>query len=180
MSMHNQQQFKYFTKAEMDLGLLLHGRKTDVPSHLSDAFRAGADWAAGKILKPKLAAKSHVLYTTQDDHRPLSVCDRNGEVVLSLCKKCGKAEAELSGPCEERPAVYMIVRDDDESRPVALSWDIVHALRLLEAKVDEWGHVSVVSASILFSGKQCYGAEDKKRFLADVELELIKYCGGTK
>lgn len=45
------------------------------------------------------AAADHLLYTTADNDKPRHVCDRNGEVVLSQCKLCGKAEIELDGPC---------------------------------------------------------------------------------
>jgi len=38
----------------------------------------------------------HKLYTTKDKDAPEAIKDRNGEVVLSMCKICGKAEAELT------------------------------------------------------------------------------------
>lgn len=41
----------------------------------------------------------HHLYTNSDADRPREICDRNGEVVLGLCKVCGRAEAELDKPC---------------------------------------------------------------------------------
>lgn len=41
----------------------------------------------------------HDLYKTGDRDAPESVKDGNGEVVLGLCRRCGKGEAELSGPC---------------------------------------------------------------------------------
>jgi hypothetical protein len=43
--------------------------------------------------------QEHELYTDADKDRPDVICDRNGQVVLSLCKRCGRAEAELDGPC---------------------------------------------------------------------------------
>lgn len=39
--------------------------------------------------------KAHDLYKTGDKDAPDRIKDNNGEVVLSLCKRCGKAEAEL-------------------------------------------------------------------------------------
>ena len=39
--------------------------------------------------------RAHILYETADKDRPEQICDRNGEVVLGLCKVCGKAEIEL-------------------------------------------------------------------------------------
>jgi hypothetical protein len=41
----------------------------------------------------------HLLYSDADPLVPDVICDRNGQVVLGLCKRCGKAEAELDGPC---------------------------------------------------------------------------------
>ena len=44
----------------------------------------------------------HDLYTDEDADRPEVICDRNGQVVLGLCKKCGRAECELDQPCTPR------------------------------------------------------------------------------
>jgi hypothetical protein len=44
----------------------------------------------------------HNLYRTTDPDRPKSICDRNGEVVLALCKICGGAEACLPTNCPGR------------------------------------------------------------------------------
>lgn len=38
----------------------------------------------------------HDLWKTRDAGKPSQILDRNGEVALDLCKRCGKAEAELS------------------------------------------------------------------------------------
>lgn len=43
----------------------------------------------------------HVLYTDADKDRPEVICDSNGVVVLGLCKRCGKGEVELEGPCAQ-------------------------------------------------------------------------------
>ena len=40
----------------------------------------------------------HDLYVTGDDDSPDQIKDRNGEVVLQLCKVCRKAESELRSP----------------------------------------------------------------------------------
>jgi hypothetical protein len=40
----------------------------------------------------------HRLYETGDIDTPLSVQDRNGEVVLALCRVCGQAEADFMPP----------------------------------------------------------------------------------
>lgn len=41
----------------------------------------------------------HDLYTDNDSNIPASICDRNGQVALGMCKRCGRAEIELSEPC---------------------------------------------------------------------------------
>jgi len=45
----------------------------------------------------------HDLYTDADADRPDVICDRNGQVVLGLCKRCLKGECELAGPCDSLP-----------------------------------------------------------------------------
>lgn len=44
-------------------------------------------------------ATERVLYKTRDPDAPETIKDRNGEVVLGLCRKCGRAEVELDEPC---------------------------------------------------------------------------------
>ncbi len=58
---------------------------------------------------------SHDLYTDVDKDRPDVICDSNGQVALSLCKWCGKGEAELyehrcTGEQAERqePVAWMV------------------------------------------------------------------------
>jgi len=41
----------------------------------------------------------HDLYADTDPDRPWIICDRNGQVVLGLCKRCGRAESQLVEPC---------------------------------------------------------------------------------
>lgn len=41
----------------------------------------------------------HILYETCDPDKPDAIVDRNGDVVLGLCRRCGKGEIELSEPC---------------------------------------------------------------------------------
>ena len=44
----------------------------------------------------------HELYKTGDVDAPSAILDRNDEVVLSLCKVCGGAEASLPLICPGR------------------------------------------------------------------------------
>jgi len=44
---------------------------------------------------------THDLYTDADKDRPVVICDKNGQVVLSLCKSCGRGESELETLCDK-------------------------------------------------------------------------------
>lgn len=41
----------------------------------------------------------HVLYKTGDPDAPDAIKDRNGEVVLDLCRLCGQTESTLEEDC---------------------------------------------------------------------------------
>lgn len=47
-------------------------------------------------------SQQHVLYQTGDQDAPEVIKDRNGEVVLGLCRRCGRGERELDQPCDTR------------------------------------------------------------------------------
>ena len=68
------------------------------------AFLGGYNAAmeeAGALSSPR--PEAHDLYKDGDADAPDSIKDRNGQVVLGLCRKCGRAESELSEPCSPRP-----------------------------------------------------------------------------
>lgn len=44
-------------------------------------------------------APTHNLYRPGDIDAPDQIRDRNGYVVLNMCRHCGRAEIELSEPC---------------------------------------------------------------------------------
>lgn len=52
-----------------------------------------------KLVAPSSNQMVHDLYRTRDRDAPDQIKDRNGEVVLGLCRRCGKSEFELSEPC---------------------------------------------------------------------------------
>jgi hypothetical protein len=45
----------------------------------------------------------HDLYKTGDAAAPASIKDRNGDVALGMCRRCGRAEVELDEPCSTFP-----------------------------------------------------------------------------
>lgn len=42
----------------------------------------------------------HQLYRTGDTDAPEAIKDRNGEVALDCCRKCGRGESDLTEPCD--------------------------------------------------------------------------------
>lgn len=48
---------------------------------------------------PEAVMADHDLYTNADADKPSAICDRNGDVVLRLCKRCHRGEIELEEPC---------------------------------------------------------------------------------
>lgn len=73
-----------------------------------------ADQAAELINSDAGEGAAHDIYKTGDDDAPRSILDIHGEVVLSMCRRCGKAESELTSdnciaavqapPTAEQPA----------------------------------------------------------------------------
>jgi hypothetical protein len=59
----------------------------------------------------------HDLYKTGDADIPSEIQDRNGEVVLSLCKKCKKGEIELLDHCDYHPNL------DGPAEPIGMSME---------------------------------------------------------
>lgn len=59
-----------------------------------------APWVIDEVKKLEEAlAPEHVLYKREDPDVPDTIKDRNGDIVLGLCRICGKGEAELVEPC---------------------------------------------------------------------------------
>lgn len=54
---------------------------------------------------------THDLYATGDADAPDAIKDRNGEVVLDLCRNCGRGEAELEQPCDHRERIAALEQD---------------------------------------------------------------------
>jgi hypothetical protein len=61
-------------------------------SVLKHPFPARAEYKAPAALR-------HELWQDGDEDPPSSILDSNGQVVLSLCKVCGRAESELASEC---------------------------------------------------------------------------------
>ena len=66
-------------------------RPADVPTNGVEAIKTEGENDSWKV--------PHDLYKDGDDDIPGVICDRNGQVTLDLCKRCGKGEAQLDGPC---------------------------------------------------------------------------------
>ncbi len=55
----------------------------------------------------------HVLYKNRDKDAPESIKDANGDVVLGLCRVCGKGERDLQEPC--KPQAEQLSEDEFEN-----------------------------------------------------------------
>lgn len=55
----------------------------------------------------------HDLYKDGDADIPKQITDSNGQVVLSLCKRCNKAECELDedAPCIDKASYQQAMQD---------------------------------------------------------------------
>lgn len=63
------------------------------------------------MTKPEI---DHDLYKTGDSGIPQSILDGNNEVVLSLCRRCGKGESELEGSeCQDSPQMTSMMWEDN-------------------------------------------------------------------
>lgn len=64
-------------------------------------------WVAGEgiaQLRLRQNRASHTLYKTGDTDAPACIKDQNGDIVLGMCRNCGRAESELSEPCSKNAA----------------------------------------------------------------------------
>jgi hypothetical protein len=73
-----------------------------VVEHTLGAWRYGIEHGFMENPFSTPIPKKHELYETGDPEAPDIIKDRNGEVVLGLCKSCGRGEIELSEPCTPR------------------------------------------------------------------------------
>lgn len=72
---------------------------------------------AGGWTRAAKKAPEHDLYTDTDKDRPDSICDRSGQVVLDLCKRCGRGESELTDHPECTPRGEVLGGPDGVSWP---------------------------------------------------------------
>jgi hypothetical protein len=66
-----------------------------------------------ELLRSKHVSEEHDLYKDGDPDAPAGIKDANGEVVLGLCRRCGRAEAELVEPCVIRTSAKRLGLMDD-------------------------------------------------------------------
>jgi hypothetical protein len=70
------------------------------------------------VLMRRALDGGHLLYTDGDKNRPDEICSANGLVALSLCKLCGKAEAELEAACT--PSIHTVIGLVERLTPFAI------------------------------------------------------------
>lgn len=87
------------------------------PANVAHLDKSIAQARAGEAKSRELLADApqHDLYKDGDKDIPEQLVDSNGQVVLAQCKRCGRAEAELSEPCMPRADWAMCVMIADEA-----------------------------------------------------------------
>jgi hypothetical protein len=76
----------------------------------------------------------HMLYEQGDSDAPEIIKDANGDIVLSLCKRCGKGESELEGPCKPAEPPCPLSLHPRHQPPVRLG---LHVSRLSQGMPSE-------------------------------------------
>lgn len=76
----------------------------DMPQQVTAEFVVDGKviWNAEFTADELALAHEHDLYQDGDANIPAAICDRNGDVALGMCKRCGRAEVELSEPCTRK------------------------------------------------------------------------------
>lgn len=64
----------------------------------------------------------HNLYETGDSDAPRSIKDRNGAVVLELCRTCGQAEIDLDNDCFDPTDMIVVLKTFVISMPWDKGW----------------------------------------------------------
>lgn len=91
------------SRANYALSIINEDPQPADPIGASTLHNAGSG-AQNGIHAPQPAEQvKHDLYKTGDKDAPEQILDRNREVVLDCCKKCGKFESQLSEPCVVEP-----------------------------------------------------------------------------
>lgn len=89
----------------------------------------GTNETLGVFRRANSDPDGHDLYTDADKDRPDAICDGNGSVCLSLCKRCGKAEGELE------PGVACVPKASaGKTVPVAISQSMGDGEKFFRAK----------------------------------------------
>jgi hypothetical protein len=103
------------------------GDRLALDDYLSDS---DIDDLVDHVCGDAASSQSHQLYQTGDPDAPDAVRDRNGDVVLSMCKVCGKAEVELSEPCVAQPRAEDDAQDARRYRLLRRGqhWSVVNGI----------------------------------------------------
>ena len=113
----------------------------------------------------------HEMYETSDADAPAAVKDSNGEVVLGMCRRCGKAEIELSEPCTPTVSPAM-----NPWRPMSRPID----LKLLGKLAEELSEAGAAVARCLIQGiGECEPVTRKpnKQWLEDEMADVVASAG---
>lgn len=89
----------------------------------------------------------HDLYRDGDVPLPPAILDTNGQVVLGLCRRCGRGESDLTEPCWGNPPhkSHLCQRCGTIWRPADVATNGVEAV-VTRGERDTWPKVSATAA----------------------------------
>lgn len=109
--------------------------------------------------------KKHRLYKTRDADAPESIKDRNGDVVLDLCRDCGAGESELQEDCEKHRLKSLDEKQLINEMSVVITGSIMDLIEaVVKQRVRQWIEFIVES-----KGKKDYG------LTKETNMEWIKF-----
>lgn len=118
----------------------------------------------------------HELYTNEDTDRPEIICDRNGDVVLSLCKHCGRAENQLHEPCDAEISLYDLSTRKPPTAPQLLDAAASH-MRDRAATYDKpEGERSMAATVAAFNAQTGRDLTEAEGWLLMVNLKIVRDC----
>lgn len=127
----------------------------------TDAVAANDLREIRKSLVAAHVVSTHDLYKTGDKDAPIQILDRNNHVALNCCRRCGRAEIELSEPCAALPAA------GGEASKREAEWQPIETAPKDGSRCDVW---SVYTDAYETRGQRYVGAQYREHEAAWFDL----------
>lgn len=116
----------------------------------------------------------HELYQDGDSDVPSQLKDRNGDVVLAMCRLCGKAEIELEEPCPEVRGVPLPAPTFDHQ--TASNLQLIPKIRIIKELTSDLSPVQQAAALARVAAEVAIAAgtdQDKFLFAMGYAYQLV-------